>query len=513
MIAAAPRPSRDRAVDRAADREATVIATLLVWPDWLADLDLDAADLLDPLLARALGAMRTLAAANRPIDLATVCDAMDVGDAGALALAELVDVPDALMCRSLDSLRDLTREIRREAIERRVARAASTLRERPHDGEALATMRALLDARDAIDSRASALRVLTPEEFARDLAPEPIVAGLLYAASTTSLNGASKTGKTWAALQLSMCVASGVEFLGLEVRRARVLYLSLELSAGMLCDRMELIASDAGVRMPRIGDEFHVVAPTRDYLPRLDLSTGDGRSALRRLIAETRAGVVVLDTLYRFTGDLDPSDNRDMGRLFAALNDVAAASSAGLLLLDHAGKGERLGPVSHSAIGASVKGGSARTIAELRRTSREDGGRWALDVESHFGSWEEPRHYERPRRANGERGAGCVPCSASEAHGISLTALREVFAEHGDEIDGRRTFASRRKLIEALEAAKLASGHATGEEIVRAILRDHCAPESSGWRGADRPIMTSPGPRNATVFRWRGDLDGISHDA
>ena len=122
----------------------------------------------------------------------------------------------------------------------------------------------------------------------------------------------------------------------------------------------------------------------------MDLGTEAGCQHLRSLIEETGAGLVILDTLYRFLPGCDPVDNAEMGLVFGRLNDLAQSTGAALLILDHMGKGEQVGPVSHSALGASVKGGAARVIAALKRTSKEDGGRWEVNVESHFGSWDEP---------------------------------------------------------------------------------------------------------------------------
>lgn len=348
------------------------------------------------------------------------------------------------------------------------------------------------------------LRVLTAEEFEADVAPAAIVSTLLYEGSTHSMNGASKAGKTWNAIQLAMAANAGVPFLGLSCVASPVLYLSFELSAGMLRERMSEVARSTGVPFPRIGDTFHVIAPTATYVPQLDLGTAAGVAELERLIRETRARLVVLDTLYRFLPGCDPNDNGEMGVVYGRLNDLASRTAAALLLLDHVGKGDQLGPVSHSALGASVKGGAARVVIALRRTSKEDGGRWQLDVESHFGSWEEPIYYERPTRPDGTRAGGCVPCSASEAHGFKYATVHQLFRDYGDRnAEGHAFFASKRKMIEAMQAAKLAGGNRQGEEAVAAILRDYAIPDYLASRHPDRPILTSEGDRNAVVMTWR----------
>ena len=347
-------------------------------------------------------------------------------------------------------------------------------------------------------------RLLTADEFATDVAPEAIVRGLIYIASTTLLTGASKTGKTWFVLQLVLCVLAGIEFMGLKVRAGVVLLLSLELSAGMVRKRFEEMCHSIGFPSPRIGENLHVVAPTADYVPALDLSTEIGFQHLRSLIEQTDAQLVVLDTLYRFLPGSDPVDNKEQGQVFGRLNDLAQGTGAALLIVDHMGKGEHLGPISQSALGASVKGGAARVVAALKRTSKEDGGRWEFNVESHFGNWDEPLHFERPKLGDERRAGGCVLCTASEAHGLDEATIRRVFANHGERVNGRPVFASKRKLREALQAEKLASGNSQADAMVHSIVVDFCVPETTAhtW-GKDRPIVTSGGPKRATVFTWR----------
>ncbi len=346
------------------------------------------------------------------------------------------------------------------------------------------------------------LRVLTPAEFAHDVAPPAIVERLIYRSSVHNQTGTSKAGKTWCALQLAMSTVGGVPFLGLASRQSAVLYLSLELSAGMLRERMHAIQRDTGVPMPEIGDQFHVVAPIATYAPRLDLGTDAGAGALAELIGQTRAELVVLDTLYRFLPGRDPNSNQEMGECFGRLNELAQTTGVALLLLDHVGKGEHVGPVSHSGLGASVKGGAARSVISLRRTSKQGAGSWELDVESHFGSWEEPLYYTRPTREDGSAGSGCVAVAAAEAFGLGLENLEELFRRHGEpDEQGRPAFASKRRLIDALKQAGHATGDGDGAKIIAAVEREYCAPKGQSWRG-DLPVGTAAGPRNAIIYTW-----------
>jgi hypothetical protein len=351
----------------------------------------------------------------------------------------------------------------------------------------------------------SRLRLLTQEEFANDLAPEQIVEGMIYRSSTHLLTGASKGGKSWLAYQLGLAAQAGEPFLGLEVTSAKVLLISLEMNAGMIRKRMEGINRDVGLPVPDIPDRFNMIAPTSDYVPMLDLGSEAGIAELKSVITETGSDLVILDTLYRFIPGCDPISNADMGPVFGRLNDTAQSTGAALLMLDHVAKGEQLGPVAHSALGAQVKGGASRVIIALQRISRGDGLCWQLDVDSHFGSWDEPMYYKRPKLADGGWGEGCVPCGAKKALNLSAEGLRRLFETSGvPSDDGRLCFPSKRKLTEALISAGLASGNQDASGRIGAIMREFCAPEAAANRLPERPVVTSKGPRNAVIFTWRG---------
>lgn len=354
---------------------------------------------------------------------------------------------------------------------------------------------------------ASQIRLLTADEFQNDLAPETIVQDLIYRASTHLLTGASKGGKSWVAYQLALSVQDGVPFLGLETVSSRVLVVSLEMNAGMVRKRMEALHEGLGLSMPSIPDRFNIAAPTLDYLQHLDVGAEEGRLALKELIAESKAELVILDTLYKFLPGLDPNSNAEMGPVFAGLNDIAQSTGAAIVMLDHVAKGEHVGSVSQSALGAQVKGGASRVIIALKRVSRDGGGRWQVDVESHFGNWDVPIFYERPLLEDESRGSGCVMCSASRASNLSFQALENVFLSHGDrDEDGRRFFASQRKLIEALKASGLCSGNNDGSDLIRAIRADWCVPDGEDDDPA-KPIVTRIGNRNAIIFLWKRPLD------
>lgn len=350
-------------------------------------------------------------------------------------------------------------------------------------------------------------RILTPDEFERDEPPSEFVETLIYSASLHNLVGGSKVGKSFLAMQLAMCIGTGTRFLGLAVKGARVLYVSLEMSAAMVRERMRAISKDTGIPFPVIGEDVTVVAPTgRNASPQIDLRTDAGRAGLRRLVEESRADVVVLDTLYCFAPGANHSGGEEMAPLFQSLSADAKQTGAAYISLDHVSKGEASGeyggPVSHSAVGSVFKGGACNVIAKLSRT----GPAWALNVESHFGSWDKPLHYTRPD-LDGKPGAGAIATTATKARGVSIERVCELFAEHGERSDEipQPHFSSRRSLESALIKAGWTTNKGEAGALADSISREHAADANAGdLRKAGKPILLHKGgKRNATLYVWR----------
>lgn len=341
---------------------------------------------------------------------------------------------------------------------------------------------------------------LSATEIGADELPKSLIEGLVHRHSLTTVTGASKAGKSVAVTQAAMAIASGAAFLGLGTRRARVLYISLEMTAALMRERIMSISADTGIPMPDFEKWFRLWAPTGTDIAALDLLREEGRDYLVEVIEREGIKVVVLDTLYKFALGANPNENAEMQPLFSNISDIAQKTGAAIIIIDHAGKGQQGGPVSHSAIGASIKGGASRTIAAIRR----EGDGWSIDVESHFGNWDAPIAYARPVRDDGVKGFGCTRTSAAEARGINLEAVRRVFHNHaeGDPL----VFVTQKKLIEALKAERLVDGDSldAGQRVVGAIVSSY----GFDREGEDRilgkyPIwITRGGPGKATRYEW-----------
>jgi 5S rRNA maturation endonuclease (ribonuclease M5) len=344
-------------------------------------------------------------------------------------------------------------------------------------------------------------RLLTREEFETARSPDTIVERLIYEGSSHVLNGASKTGKSLLATQLAMCVAAGEPFLGLDTEQRPVLLVSLEMSAGLVRDRLSSIARDAELPAVVLGKFFNIVAPTPGKTPQIDLSKPDDVENLRALIEQSRAKLVILDTLYRFIPGADFNDNTAMGEVLGTINSLANDTGAAILVIHHTSKGEQNGSVSQSGLGAQIIGGAANVIARLRRTGGGQEHSWSLEVESHYEPWDEQLSYERPTREDGSRGMGCVRCTASEAHGVNFETLDDLFRKHGQK-NGALRFKSQRDFIKAIKDEGLRENDGAARTLIGAIEQDFYSEAG--------PLTISEGPNRAKIYTWQSDTAAVT---
>lgn len=135
--------------------------------------------------------------------------------------------------------------------------------------------------------------------YGKQIKPPPMVVKGLLPVGMNAIIGSPKMGKSWFALQLCMCVASGKDFLGMETVQGDVLYLDLEGSPSRMSQRLRTLTLD---RWP---EHMYIVHQT-------DASIGNGLEEQIddwcNNVAE-KPVLVVIDTLVRVKGKNAGRDN------------------------------------------------------------------------------------------------------------------------------------------------------------------------------------------------------------
>lgn len=158
------------------------------------------------------------------------------------------------------------------------------------------------------------------------LAPAvPLVAGVLDLDSLGRMNGPSGHGKSFVALDLAACVATGRDWHGKAVEAVPVLYVAAEGARG-LRKRVRAWCEHAGVATSGVR-----------FLPRALIVNGPQWDSFVGFAAKMGAKMIVLDTQARMTVGSNENDNTEMSVIMAGLDVLREATGACVLLIHHRG--------------------------------------------------------------------------------------------------------------------------------------------------------------------------------
>ena len=211
--------------------------------------------------------------------------------------------------------------------------------------------------------------------------PEPLVEGWLFANSLTWLAGKPGHAKTFVAVDLAACVASGRPWHGHDTTRGPVLYVIAEGASG-LGQRVEAWALHTGTRVSEL---LFLPVPVNLADP-LDVS------ATSALLQDLRPVLVVIDTQARVTIGLEENSSRDMGRFVEVLERLRRESGACLLVVHHEPRnGENLRGSTAlegaaTTILRAVKDGQIVTVSNTKQKDAEQATNLPLALKDFAGS-------------------------------------------------------------------------------------------------------------------------------
>lgn len=123
----------------------------------------------------------------------------------------------------------------------------------------------------------------------------PIVEGLIEECEAIAIVGSAKAGKSFIALQLALCIAAGIPFLGHEVHQRRVLIANLEVSEGQYKRRLRRMAETLQVDLAALHGQLTIQNLKK---------SGTNWETLRADADSVEADVVMVDPFYQiFEGE------------------------------------------------------------------------------------------------------------------------------------------------------------------------------------------------------------------
>ena len=214
---------------------------------------------------------------------------------------------------------------------------------------------------------AAAPAQILPIEYYGDLTPVTadmaLMPGVLDEGTMAVIYGASNSGKTFFAMDLSLCVAASMRWRDRQPRQGAVLYMAHEGGRGAI---NRVIAWRS----------HHQISDCPFFLVRSNVNLLDPGADVASVIAtckkiEDELGIavkmIVSDTLARAIAGGNENSPEDMGRLVGNGDAIRTATNALLVWIHHSGKDEAKGARGHSSLRAAID-------TEIEITTSTDGG-------------------------------------------------------------------------------------------------------------------------------------------
>lgn len=180
--------------------------------------------------------------------------------------------------------------------------------------------------------------------------PEPLVHGLLYRDSIAWLIGPPGHGKSFAALDIAGCVATGNTWQSWPVEQGDVLYLAAEGVSGI---RQRVRAWESSMNTRMTGVKFLPIA--------VQAATPSAWQAFIALCAELEPSLIVVDTQARVTVGMEENSAKDMGEFVHRVEQLRRATAACVTVVHHQGRsGDHMR-------GSTALEGAATTIVRINK--------------------------------------------------------------------------------------------------------------------------------------------------
>jgi hypothetical protein len=201
------------------------------------------------------------------------------------------------------------------------------------------------------NSAAAESGILFSDLLKKQFPPEDWLVEGLIGTGLSVLTGASKIGKSWAALQMVTALDQGGCFLGsFKARRCDVLYCALEDTLKRVQKRIKKQGIET-FNGSRLETKRRTVADLREFLK-----------------ANPQFRVVIVDTFQKMMGISDLNDYSQTVNGMSALKDIADSLNIAVIVLHHNRKGgDNDGDHMESALGSTGINATADTTLTMRR--------------------------------------------------------------------------------------------------------------------------------------------------
>lgn len=170
-----------------------------------------------------------------------------------------------------------------------------------------------------------------------------LIEGIFRMGRKGILTADSKAGKSFFAIEMAVCVASGHPFLGRKCTKAKVCYFNYEIDEVEFMQRIKDVAKALKIPEAEFRDNLKVVHMRGLSIP-LKKMKGDLIALLLKEQLYTREpfGLTILDPIYKITAG-DENSAKDVGMFCNDLDRIAKETGSAIFYTHHHAKGDQGG--------------------------------------------------------------------------------------------------------------------------------------------------------------------------
>lgn len=207
---------------------------------------------------------------------------------------------------------------------------------------------------------AASYRVVSAADFNLNDLPEPLVDGAINKGSVHSFYGATGAAKTFAVVDMALCVANNRPWFNRGTEHAAVLWVAAEDAPGV---KLRVMAWCQHHKVDRAGMPFRLIEGNLFNLHHKDTIEAILNAGRELLDASGLAHLlVVVDTLARATPGADENSGKDASATTAAFDRLRLQLPCTLTIIHHTGKDETKGLRGHSSLGQGIE-----SFAQVRK--------------------------------------------------------------------------------------------------------------------------------------------------
>ena len=176
--------------------------------------------------------------------------------------------------------------------------------------------------------------------------PPTLIDGLLHQGNKLVLGGGSKSFKTWSLIDITVSIATGVNWWGFPVTKGKVCYINFEIQAAFFFERMRRVAEARGI-------EIEPGAISAWNLRGYAASAGNIIPQLEAELAGQGFALIVLDPIYKLNAGGDENSAGDVTDLMNHVEGLTVKTDAAVVIGAHFSKGNQSEKISIDRISGS----------------------------------------------------------------------------------------------------------------------------------------------------------------